>query len=169
MPLDLDLDSGTSTPVDGSAPAATGATPGDDFDFSDLKKKKKTSKKKAAFDLEAFEKELGDAQGEDADGAHLDNLDEGELGDDVFAAGGEERRVDNEEPWLGSDRDYIYPEVCNDDGDIIYTGRPMAKHVEFFFIGIALAPILQSLTCGASLPSVIYWETIHYCSPADSS
>ncbi|PAV18176.1 eukaryotic translation initiation factor 2 beta [Pyrrhoderma noxium] len=124
VPLDLDLDSGTSTPVDGSAPAATGATPGDDFDFSDLKKKKKTSKKKAAFDLEAFEKELGDAQGEDADGAHLDNLDEGELGDDVFAAGGEERRVDNEEPWLGSDRDYIYPELLHRFYSLLHAAHP---------------------------------------------
>ena len=42
-------DSGTSTPT--AAPAAT-----EDLDFSDIKKKKKS--KKAAFDLEAFEKEL---------------------------------------------------------------------------------------------------------------
>ena len=40
---------------------------GEDLDFSDLKKKKKKSSKKAALDLEAFEKELNESKTKDAD------------------------------------------------------------------------------------------------------
>ncbi|KAF9011742.1 domain found in IF2B/IF5-domain-containing protein [Cyathus striatus] len=95
IPMDFDVaDSGTSTP-NGVAPVEA-APIADDLDFSDIKKKKKSSKKKAAFDLEAFEKELNDSKlkekkGEDEeeeeapDGTHLENLDEEELGDDPFA------------------------------------------------------------------------------------
>lgn len=102
-----------STPVakDGDEDGA----PIEDNDFSDLKKKKKSSKKKAAIDLEAFERELGEARGEGDDGGHLDQLDDGELGDDVFdrAGSGGGRGDTATEPWLGSDRDYAYPEVCS--------------------------------------------------------
>lgn len=105
-------DSGTSTPVvkEGDEDGA----PMDDNEFSDLKRKKKSSKKKAA-DLEAFERELGEAHGEGDDGAHLDQVDDTELGDDVFSGGGAGGgRGDTEsEPWKGSDRDYTYPEVCH--------------------------------------------------------
>lgn len=86
--------------------------------FGDLKKKKKSGKKKAAFDLEAFEKEIeqsadpsdmGAATAEDPASAG------GELGDDVFGEGNAAREgvaADGEqEAWLGSDRDYTYPEV----------------------------------------------------------
>ena len=109
-------DSGTSTPVANDVAGALygegdgGAIPEDDLNFlAGIKKKKK---KKA---LEDFERELGETGGQegDIDGAHLDNIDEAELGDDVFASGGEARSGGtNEEPWLGSDRDYTYPEVC---------------------------------------------------------
>ena len=50
--------------------------------------KKKSTKKNANFDLEAFEQELNDSKskpegkGEDE---HLDNIDETELGDDPFS------------------------------------------------------------------------------------
>jgi translation initiation factor 2 subunit 2 len=91
----------------------------EDLDFSDLKKKKKSSKKKAAFDMEAFEKELEetkakeeDEDGGENDGVNLDDIDEGELGDDPFARGDAPSGLDGgDEPWLKSDRDYSYPEV----------------------------------------------------------
>ena len=118
-------DSGTSTPLtkEDAAPAEAAAITADDLDFSDMKKKKKSSKKKAAFDLDAFEKELqaapaaggddDDDDGPEPDGAHLDDIDEAELGDDPFAQGGDAPvGLDaGNEPWLKSDRDYTYQEV----------------------------------------------------------
>jgi translation initiation factor 2 subunit 2 len=97
----------------------------DDLDFSDIKKKKKSSKKKAAFDLDAFEKELNESKAksstiadeEDDDGdlistAHLDEIDEAELGEDPFAQNDAPIGVDaGNEAWLNSDRDYTYQEV----------------------------------------------------------
>ncbi|KAI0027196.1 eukaryotic translation initiation factor 2 beta [Vararia minispora EC-137] len=111
IPLDLgDEGSGTSTPA--------GAPAGEDLDFSDLKKKKKSSKKKATFDLEAFEKELNESKAKDADededGLADDtaDIDEADLGDDVFDRGPTPAGIDSgSEPWLGSDRDYTYPEL----------------------------------------------------------
>ncbi|KAA1474535.1 hypothetical protein DENSPDRAFT_841135 [Dentipellis sp. KUC8613] len=112
IPMDLGEDgSGTSTPV--GAPAAT-----EDLDFSDLKKKKKSSKKKAAFDLEAFEKELNVSKSKDAadeedqDDGEANEADEADLGDDPFARAEAPTGVDaGTEPWLGSDRDYLYSEL----------------------------------------------------------
>jgi len=135
IPMDFGDDSGTSTPAiqppAESAPAA--ATEGgpsiDDLDFSDMKKKKKSTKKKANFDLEAFEKELNDSKaksaskqeggeeeeddGPEPDGSHLDNIDEMELGDDPFAQPADAPvGVDaGNEAWLKSDRDYTYQEL----------------------------------------------------------
>lgn len=113
-------DSGTSTPAaEGSAPAITP----DDLDFSDIKKKKKSNKKKAAFDLDAFEKELNESKAksgtegadDDEDGElnnNLEHLDDADLGDDVFAQGDVPVSVEaGNEAWLKSDRDYTYPEV----------------------------------------------------------
>jgi translation initiation factor 2 subunit 2 len=138
-------DSGTSTPATTAEPTTTAAatiTP-DDLDFSDIKKKKKSTKKKAAFDLEAFEKELNDSKskstttttttssssgdgkggaaeeddddGPEPDTTHLDHIDEAELGDDPFAHPGDAPvGVDaGNEAWLKSDRDYTYPEVSS--------------------------------------------------------
>lgn len=94
-----------------------------------MKKKKKSGKKKAAFDMEAFEKELneskkdsgegkkkGDDEDEDEDGpvdtSHLDNVDEAELGENPFSRPDAPVGVDaGNEAWLSSDRDYTYPEV----------------------------------------------------------
>jgi len=95
-----------------------------------MKKKKKSSKKKTNFDLDAFEKELNESKaktskteggddddddGPEPDGSHLDNLDEEDLGDDPFAHGTDAPvGVDaGTEPWLKSDRDYTYQEVRN--------------------------------------------------------
>ncbi|PSR74741.1 hypothetical protein PHLCEN_2v9620 [Hermanssonia centrifuga] len=113
IPLDLPEEaSGTSTPVAGAA---------DDLDFSDLKKKKKSSsKRKVAFDMEAFEKELNESkakggdeeEGEEEGGAAMDDIDEAELGEDPFAR--DVVTLDaGSEPWLGSDRDYTYPELLH--------------------------------------------------------
>jgi translation initiation factor 2 subunit 2 len=69
--------------------------------------------------MEDFEKELNEAkakddadEGEPDDGAHLEEVDEAELGDDPFARNEAPAGIDSgTEPWLGSDRDYTYPEV----------------------------------------------------------
>ncbi|KAG6876743.1 hypothetical protein C0992_011974 [Termitomyces sp. T32_za158] len=119
IPLDLGDNSGTSTPAaEGAAPAITA----DDLDFSDIKKKKKSSKKKAAFDLDAFEKEFNESKAkpgvegadddEDGEPTNFDNLDDADLGDDVFAQGDAPVSVEaGNEAWLKSDRDYTYPEL----------------------------------------------------------
>ena len=107
--------SGTSTPAGG--PSAAIAS--EDLDFSDMKKKKKSSKKKA---MEDFEKELEESKSKDTaegadevdidDGEHLNDIDEAELGDDPFARPEAPTGVDSgSEPWLTSDRDYTYQEV----------------------------------------------------------
>ncbi|KZT04926.1 uncharacterized protein LAESUDRAFT_750865 [Laetiporus sulphureus 93-53] len=114
IPLDLPEDhSGTSTPT--AAPAAS-----EDLDFSDLKKKKKLSKKKTTLAMEAFEKELGEAKAKNADeeeggeGA-VAEYDETELGEDPFAREGGAAAVTESgtEPWLNSDRDYTYLELLH--------------------------------------------------------
>jgi translation initiation factor 2 subunit 2 len=108
-----DEPSGTSTPT--AVPVAT-----EDLDFSDIKKKKKSTKKKSALDLEAFEKELNESKVKDGptdeDGDEIEQLpevDEAELGDDPFAQAGEVPTgiEAGSEAWLTSDRDYTYPEL----------------------------------------------------------
>ncbi|EJD01897.1 uncharacterized protein FOMMEDRAFT_141127 [Fomitiporia mediterranea MF3/22] len=121
IPLDLGEDSGASTPV--AKEGDDGTAPAEDLDFSDLKKKKKSTKKKAAFDLEAFERELGEAQGDVVDGTHLDHFDENELGDDVFSHGGA-AGDGGAEPWLGSDRDYTYPELLHRFYNLLHAQNP---------------------------------------------
>ncbi|KAH7883037.1 eukaryotic translation initiation factor 2 beta [Phlebopus sp. FC_14] len=110
IPMDLGEDgTGTSTPVGAQ-------TASEDLDFSDMKKKKKSTKKKA---MEEFEKELNDAKSKDEaeeaevdDGEHLNDIDEAELGDDPFARPEAPTGVDaGNEPWLTSDRDYTYQEL----------------------------------------------------------
>ncbi|CAE6501908.1 unnamed protein product [Rhizoctonia solani] len=110
IPLDLDFDGGT--PASGDVTPATGG--GDDLgEFKGLKKK--GGRKKAAFDLEAFEKEIAESKakaGEDDedDGGLALDMDEGDLGEDVFAqpAPDGEAQV---ETWHGTDRDYTYAEL----------------------------------------------------------
>jgi translation initiation factor 2 subunit 2 len=110
---------------DDSAPVP--ATDDADLDFSSLKKKKKS--KKAALDMEAFEKELHDAKAKDgddddeADGEVVqeDIEIEGDIGDDVFAMGEAPQGLESgSEPWLSSDRDYIYPEVRSGDRQTLH-------------------------------------------------
>lgn len=93
----------------------------EDLDFSDLKKKKKSSKKKANLDMEAFERELSESKAKEEDGeedgeataAAFNDIDENEHGENPFARPDEAvHQVSESEPWLGSDRDYTYPEVC---------------------------------------------------------
>ncbi|KAK1230043.1 translation initiation factor eIF-2 beta subunit [Marasmius sp. AFHP31] len=127
LPMDLgEADSGTSTPKE--------ATATEDLDFSDIKKKKKSSKKKAAFDLEAFEKELNESKkdgagsdDEDApDGEANPNLnDDGDLGDDPFAQPDAPTGVESgNEAWLGSDRDYLYPELLGRFYSLLHAANP---------------------------------------------
>jgi len=125
IPIDLGEDgSGTSTPTPAPAapPISDASLPQEDLDFSDIKKKKKSAKKKAVFDLEAFEKELqvSSKKGKDADDddgpddiePRLD-LDDPDLGDDPFAQPGDlPAGIDaGNEAWLGTDRDYTYQEL----------------------------------------------------------
>ncbi|KAF8576271.1 hypothetical protein K439DRAFT_1640631 [Ramaria rubella] len=126
IPLDLPEEpSGTSTPTTAPAPPAVA----DDLDFSDLKKKKKKSSKKAALDLEAFEKELGDSQVQDTEdvdeGMIINGEDEGDLGDDPFAVHDGPATVENgREPWLTSDRDYSYSELLHRFFSSLHASNP---------------------------------------------
>lgn len=109
------------------APVADG---GDEF--ADLKKKKKKSgTKKAAFDLEAFEKEIADGTAEGDDGADGEGLDDEPVeGEDPFKGEGDDEgegvskaiAAAEAKAWLKEgDRDYHYTEVrsssarCPDD------------------------------------------------------
>lgn len=84
-------------PTQNTAPEDMGeASGGDTLDFGDLKKKKKS--KKAAFDLESFEKELGEKKDSDAP------EEEPERGTD------EKTEM---EQWQNSDRDYTYQELLH--------------------------------------------------------
>lgn len=78
-------------------------------------KRKKKKAKKAAFDMEAFEKELDEGSaGKGAAGGSGATDCKGDLGDDPFAnedgADGERVKADIE-TWHGTDRDYTYQEV----------------------------------------------------------
>ncbi|WFD32035.1 translation initiation factor eIF-2 beta subunit [Malassezia sp. CBS 17886] len=88
-----------AVPVPDSEGAAEDETP---LDFGDMKKKKK---KKAAFNLEEFEKELGEKH--DSDIPDDD-------GENPFALSGKDddaQTHDDDEPWQGTDRDYTYQEL----------------------------------------------------------
>ena len=77
--------------------------------------------------MEDFERELGDATKGDEDGDQLDDLDDGELGDDPFARGGDghAHRADGAtEAWLGSDRDYTYTELLNRFYGLLHAQNP---------------------------------------------
>ncbi|KZS96859.1 hypothetical protein SISNIDRAFT_547558 [Sistotremastrum niveocremeum HHB9708] len=126
IPFDLEENQEESTPASASAPEPSAEPALDDFDLSDLKKKKKSSKKKV--DLEAFEKELENSKGGDADdddiAAALD--DDADLGDDPFAPVADvPSGVDTgSEPWLGSDRDYKYNELLTRFFNALHAANP---------------------------------------------
>lgn len=117
-------DAAKPSEADGEVAAAAGeGADAGDLDFGEMKKKKKKSKK-AAFDMDAFEKELGDggdgaADGKAETGAAADgglDGDEGDLGDDPFAANDDDAdeagaKGGDVETWHGTDRDYSYQEV----------------------------------------------------------
>ncbi|UZJ52597.1 hypothetical protein CBS101457_001917 [Exobasidium rhododendri] len=108
IPMDLDEASTPSAPDAAAATepgaATADAVPDADLDFGEMKKKKKKGKK-GGFDLEAFEKELGEGEQDDA----------ADLGDDPFAKDedGEEGATvkTGVETWQGTDRDYTYQEL----------------------------------------------------------
>ncbi|KAL6304672.1 eukaryotic translation initiation factor 2 beta [Sparassis latifolia] len=108
IPLDL--------PEEGDG-AATPPAASEDLDFSDLKKKKKSTKKKAVLDMEAFEKELNESKAKEAEEDEggeevVAEVDETELGEDPFTRSEAAPSLDaGNEPWLNSDRDYTYQEL----------------------------------------------------------
>jgi hypothetical protein len=151
----------------GTATPTTAAD--DDLDFSDLKKKKK--KKKAAFDLEAFEKELSESKAKDEeadvdeaggepDGRHLDDVNEEDLGEDVFAQSHETpATVDSQnEPWLSSDRDYTYQEVSSETQSLhsVVLTQPAAS-----------STFLRSTSCLEPRPFLLQHQTLHHCPPTN--
>ncbi|KAL8293395.1 hypothetical protein RQP46_000096 [Phenoliferia psychrophenolica] len=115
--------------VDGSTSGAGG-----DNEFADLKKKKK-SKGKAAFDLEAFEKEIAEGKeenGEDDEGGDLGE-DEGVEGEDPFKGEGEEGEeglskamaAAEAKAWIKEgDRDYHYTELLGRFYTLLYASHP---------------------------------------------
>lgn len=149
--------SGTSTPAGG--PSAAIAS--EDLDFSDMKKKKKTSKKKA---MEDFEKELEESKSKEAaegadeveidDGEHLNDIDEAELGDDPFARPEVPTGVDSgSEPWLTSDRDYTYQEVSSPrfNPRLTILTNPSSSHVSIFPFTPPILPFLLPQESGTPL------------------
>ncbi|KAJ1301148.1 hypothetical protein OPQ81_003560 [Rhizoctonia solani] len=115
--------------LDGSVPASGDATPaaGGDDDLGEFKGlKKKAGRKKAAFDLEAFEKELAESkakEGEDEeDDGPAPDVDEGDLGEDVFAQPATEGA--QVETWHGTDRDYTYAELLGRFYQILRAQNP---------------------------------------------
>ena len=111
-------------------------------EFADMKKKKKKD-----YNMEEFERELGDmsiskprkkrevkiADDEDdedvPDGADFEDIDEMELGDNPFAmgaGGGVGAGTADAEPWLGSDRDYTYQEV----GTTSFSSYSLNRHTD---------------------------------------
>jgi len=138
IPMDLADDSGTSTPTAAATEAAAPTIAPEDLDFSDIKKKKKSTKKKAAFDLDAFEKELNESKaksstaaddddddGETTNAVHLDDVDEAELGEDPFAQSDAPIGVDaGNEAWLNSDRDYTYQELLTRFYSSLHAANP---------------------------------------------
>ncbi|KAI5455047.1 translation initiation factor eIF-2 beta subunit [Naganishia albida] len=127
IPLDLEA----STPGDATPTTETTADAGEMGDFGDLKKKKKSSKKKAAFDIEAFEKEIEGGENNDeggdynGDSAELDR----EIGDDVFGSNENPEADDaasklGHEAWVGTDRDYTYPELLTRFYALLHSHNP---------------------------------------------
>ena len=122
----------STTVIDATKEANLATADGDD-EFADLKKKKRKGGKKSTFDLEAFEKELAEADasakpstddatpagsdGEDGEG--VEGLDEVPEGEDPFTKAGEEEEgtlsraeaAAEAKAWLKEDRDYTYTEV----------------------------------------------------------
>ena len=68
-------------------------------------------------------------------------IDDAELGDDPFSqAGDTPAGIDaGNEPWLKSDRDYTYPEVCHPV--FTHTGRSRIQPL------VAFAPFLRLSSC----------------------
>lgn len=77
-------------------------------------KKKKKKGKKGGFDLEAFEKELGEKGQDDTQQDGIGGDDDADLGDDPFGRDVDDDKkdaADQLESWHGTDRDYTYQEV----------------------------------------------------------
>ncbi len=112
--------------------------------------------------MEAFEKELNESkakggdeeEGEEEGGAAMDDIDEAELGEDPFAR--DVVTLDaGSEPWLGSDRDYTYPEASTTYNFLVECSNYLAT--------VAPPSLLRATSCFQSSPSHFLWQTIHHC------
>jgi hypothetical protein len=120
--------------------------------------------------MEAFEAELHEAKatssktadGDEEEGADGDDAPRGEdididgdIGDDVFAAGEAPVGLESgSEAWLKSDRDYTYPEVL-----ILYSCEAwvmLMAHIP------ASYTFLRTSTCRQPRPPQLYWKEIHH-------
>ncbi|KAJ1025567.1 hypothetical protein NDA18_003910 [Ustilago nuda] len=116
---DNDIDNKDTADADAQL-SGSAAAEDDELNFGELKKKKK-SKKKVALDLDAFEKEIGEAdeQGDDVEHATDDayaQADDEQLGDNPFVQDVTQvleapPEHDAIEAWQGTDRDYTYQEL----------------------------------------------------------
>lgn len=143
-----------------------------------MKKKKKS--KKAAFDLEAFEKELEETTAKPADEAEAEeegedgptgaiDYDEEELGDDVFAApAGGAVGGDAAETWHGTDRDYTYAEVRPLDA-FASTLKSFLNRSHILYCAIAPWTHHENSPRPKSRTLCIWPKTIHNCATLRTS
>ncbi|KAK4054095.1 translation initiation factor eIF-2 beta subunit [Microbotryomycetes sp. JL201] len=133
-----------SSALASSGSGADASAAGDGMDeFADLKKKKKKSgSKKAAFDMEAFEKELAEQESAEASqtgsktatplGSDDEDAgdDEAPAGDNPFGAENDEQQLSKAEAaaqakaWLTEDRDYHYTELLGRFFSQLYQSHP---------------------------------------------
>ncbi|KAJ2724072.1 translation initiation factor eIF-2 beta subunit [Coemansia sp. Benny D115] len=130
-------DKGKAVDDDGEAAAAEDkgkAVDDDDAVFADLKKKKKSKSKVVSFDED---EETGEGAGEDAETIDISSMKkkkkkskkslaafEAELGNEEAKAESSTSADKASEPWVGTDRDYTYPELLNRFYSIMRDNNP---------------------------------------------
>ncbi|KAI7825105.1 domain found in IF2B/IF5-domain-containing protein [Gamsiella multidivaricata] len=106
--------------AEGGEEAPTGEA-GDSFSFGDLKKRKKKSKK---VDFSAFE-DAQDQEGEDNGARDPDDIFAAEDDESTRASSGSKvGGADAEEGWIGTNRDYTYPELLSRVFKILRQNNP---------------------------------------------
>ena len=105
--MDTAEDETTGANEEGEGDEAAAGT-ASEFDFGDLKKKKKKAKKG---DMAAFEAELREEEDE-GDDQSKPVTDVGAEEDNETMDASDEGQNDANGSWLGSNRDYTYQEVC---------------------------------------------------------
>ena len=101
-----------------------------------------------------------DEAGGEPDGIHLDDVNEEDLGEDVFAQAHEiPAGVDSQnEPWLSSDRDYTYQEVSPGT----YSRIPL-----YLPNRVASSTFLCPTSCLEPRSFLFQYQTLHHCSPTN--